>query len=118
MGVAMKITWRGSLIAGGLSAIGASLCCLGPLVLLSLGIGGAWVGGLTVMEPYRFYFVGGTLLSLAMAYRKLHRDPQQCHPDKGCADPSVRKRQQGIFWLVAVLMLGLLATPWLIPLLM
>lgn len=114
----MKMTWRASLIAGGLSAIGASLCCLGPLVLLSLGIGGAWVGGLTVMEPYRIYFVGGTLLFLAMAYRKLYRDPQPCHPDNGCADPSVKKWQQGIFWFVAALMLGLLATPWLIPLLM
>jgi mercuric ion transport protein len=33
---------KGSLVAGALAAIGASVCCVGPLVLLTLGIGGAW----------------------------------------------------------------------------
>ena len=42
-----------TLIAGVLAAIGASVCCVGPLVLLALGIGGTWVGSLTAMEPYR-----------------------------------------------------------------
>ncbi|MBS0307555.1 MAG: mercury transporter MerT, partial [Proteobacteria bacterium] len=32
-----------SLVVGVLAAIGASVCCVGPLVLLLLGIGGAWV---------------------------------------------------------------------------
>ena len=31
---------RGSMIAAIAAAIGASLCCIGPLVLLGLGIGG------------------------------------------------------------------------------
>ena len=34
-------TGRGALFAGGLSAILASSCCLGPLVLLTLGFSGA-----------------------------------------------------------------------------
>ena len=33
-----------SLVAGILAGIGASVCCVGPLVLLALGIGGAWIG--------------------------------------------------------------------------
>ena len=103
-------------MAGGLAAIGASLCCLAPLILITLGIGGAWVSNLTAMEPYHLYFVGGAFLFLAMAYRKLYREPQVCGPDNRCADPSVRKRQQGIFWFVATLLLGLVALPWLIPL--
>ncbi|EMR15037.1 mercuric transport protein, partial [Klebsiella quasipneumoniae] len=28
-------------------------CCLGPLVLIALGFSGAWIGNLTVLEPYR-----------------------------------------------------------------
>ncbi|MGH8105891.1 MAG: mercuric transporter MerT family protein, partial [Arenimonas sp.] len=36
-----------------LAAIGASACCIGPLVLVSLGIGGAWVTNLTAMEAAR-----------------------------------------------------------------
>ncbi len=33
-----------SLVAASLAAVGASLCCVGPLVLLMLGVGGAWKG--------------------------------------------------------------------------
>ncbi|WP_347878635.1 mercuric transporter MerT family protein, partial [Pseudomonas aeruginosa] len=48
MGISMaQLTGKGSLIAGVLAAIGASVCCVGPLVLLTLGIGGTWVAGLT-----------------------------------------------------------------------
>ena len=55
-----KLTGKGSLIAGVLAAIGASVCCVGPLVLLALGIGGSWVGSLTAMEPYRPFLIGLT----------------------------------------------------------
>ncbi|EBC2754274.1 mercuric transport protein, partial [Escherichia coli] len=40
---------RGALFAGGLAAILASTCCLGPLVLVALGFSGAWIGNLTVL---------------------------------------------------------------------
>ncbi|MGH8032003.1 MAG: mercuric transporter MerT family protein, partial [Luteimonas sp.] len=44
-------SWNGkqNLVAGVLAAMGASVCCVAPFVLLSLGIGGAWVGNLTAM---------------------------------------------------------------------
>jgi mercuric ion transport protein len=35
------LKFRSSLFAGVLAAIGASVCCVGPLLLLMLGIGGA-----------------------------------------------------------------------------
>ena len=41
----------GTLITGGFAGILASACCVGPLVLVSLGLGGAWVSTLTVLEP-------------------------------------------------------------------
>jgi mercuric ion transport protein len=37
------------LLAGFLAAIGSGLCCAGPFVLLSLGLGGAWVSNLTLL---------------------------------------------------------------------
>ena len=52
---------RGALFAGGLAAILASTCCLGPLVLVALGFSGAWIGNLTVLEPYRPLFIGAAL---------------------------------------------------------
>jgi mercuric ion transport protein len=108
-----RLTEKGSLIAGVSAAIGASVCCVGPLVLLALGIGGSWVGSLTAMEPYRPIFIGLTLLFLGLAFRKLYLVPQVCTPG---ADPHTRQRQRLTFWLITLLLLGLLAVPWLAPL--
>jgi mercuric ion transport protein len=44
---------RAALITGGLAALLASTCCLGPLVLVAFGFSGAWIGNLTALEPYR-----------------------------------------------------------------
>ena len=110
-----KLDAKSSLFVAVLAAIGASVCCVGPLVLLMLGIGGAWVGNLTAFEPYRPFFVGVTLIFVGLAYRKLYLVPQVCAPGAACADPLVLKRQRLIFWIVAVLMLGLLAVPMLAP---
>ena len=54
---------RGALFAGGLAAILASACCLGPLVLIALGFSGAWIGNLTVLEPYRPIFIGAAQIN-------------------------------------------------------
>lgn len=108
-----QLAGKGWLIAGGLAAIGASVCCVGPLVLLALGIGGSWVASLTAMEPYRPIFIGLTLLFLGLAFRKLYLVPQVCTPGTSCADPRTLTRQRLVFWIVATLLLGLLAVPWL-----
>src|SRR5438552_19013117 len=106
---------RGSLVAGVLAAIGASVCCVGPLVLLALGIGGAWIGNLTTFEPYRPLFIGLTLLFVGLAFRKLYLVPQVCARGTACADPQTIKQQRLIFWSAAVLLFGLLAVPWFAP---
>ncbi|WP_137889200.1 mercuric transporter MerT family protein [Pseudomonas sp. 2FE] len=111
-----QLSGKGSLIAGVLAAIGASLCCVGPLVLLALGIGGAWGGNLTAMAPYRPIFIGLTLLFLGLAWRKLYLVPQVCAAGTSCTDPRPLKRQRFTFWLVAALLLVLLAVPWFAPL--
>lgn len=107
---------KGSLVAGALAAIGASVCCVGPLVLLTLGIGGVWVGNLTALEPVRPFFIGVTLLFIALAFRRLYLVPQVCETGTPCADPRTMKRQRLVFWLVVVILAGLLAVPWAAPL--
>jgi mercuric ion transport protein len=107
---------KGSLVAGVLAALGASVCCVGPLVLLALGIGGAWVGHLTAFEPFRPIFVGLTFLFLGLAFCRLYFIPQVCEPGVSCAEVHTIKRQRAVFWFVSVLLLGLLAVPWVLPL--
>lgn len=111
-----QLTGKGSLIAGALAAIGASVCCVGPLLLLVLGISGTWIGNLTAMEPFQPIFVGLTLLFLGLAFHKLYLAPQVCAAGTPCADPRTIKRQRLTFWLVLALLLGLLAVPSLAPL--
>ena len=111
-----KFTGKSTLIVGLLLAIGASVCCVGPLLLLALGIGGSWVGSLTSMETYRPIFIGLTLLFLGMALRKLYLVPQVCTPGTPCADPRTIKWQRLMFWIVAVSIFVLLALPTLAPL--
>ena len=105
-----------SLIAGILAAIGASVCCVGPLVLLVLGIGGAWVGTLTAFEPFRPYLMAATFAFLAVAFYRLYLAPQTCTPGTPCADTDIRKRQRVIFWITSVLIVCLLALPSVAPL--
>jgi mercuric ion transport protein len=105
-----------SLVAGVMTGIFASICCVGPLVLLGLGIGGAWIGNLTALEPYRPVFIAVTLLFLGLAFRRLYLVPKVCAPGGECADPQMFRRQRVLFWSVTVALIGLLAVPWFAPL--
>ncbi len=107
---------RGSLVAGILAGIGASVCCVGPLALLALGISGAWISNLTALEPYRPWLIGLTLVFLGLAFRQLYPAPQVCEPGTACAEPQTLRRQRLIFWLVVFVLLPLMAVPWLAPL--
>ena len=112
----MQLTEKTSLAASAVAAVSASVCCVGPLVLVMLGISGSWIGSLTAMEPFRPYFIGLTLLFLGLAFRKLYLVPQPCAQGAVCANPATLKRQRVTFWIVAGMLLALLAVPWLAPL--
>ena len=110
------MTEKSSLAAGVLTAIGASLCCVAPLVLLGLGISGAWISNLTALEPYRPIFIGLTLVFVGLEFRKLYLVPQVCEPGTSCANPRSTKRQRIAFWSVSLMLLGLIAVPSIVPL--
>ncbi len=107
---------NGFLVGGILAAIGASVCCVGPLVLLALGVSGAWISTLTALEPYRPIFIGLTLLFLAGAFHRLYLARRICTPGSACAHPRTLKRQRLTFWIATALALGLIAVPWFAPL--
>ncbi|TFH87477.1 mercuric ion transporter MerT [Billgrantia azerbaijanica] len=109
-------TGRGPLAAGGLAALLATVCCLGPLVLITVGISGAWIGNLTVLEPYRPLFIGVALVALFFAWRRIFRPAEQCQPGGVCAMPRVRGAYKVIFWLVSLLVLIALVFPYVLPL--
>ena len=82
-----------------------------------LGIGGAWVANLSLLEPYRPYFLGAAVVFLVLAYRKTYRAPaaQACTPGSLCALPHTNRVYKILFWLVAALIGLALASPYIAP---
>ncbi|MGH8659957.1 MAG: mercuric ion transporter MerT [Gammaproteobacteria bacterium] len=111
-----QTTGRAALFAGGLAAILASSCCLGPLVLVALGFSGAWIGNLTAMEPYRPMFIGAALLALFFAGRRIFQPVQACKPGEVCAVPQIRSGYKAMFCVVAALIVTTIAFPYVLPL--
>src|SRR5258707_1440984 len=105
-------TGAGALLAGGLAAILASTCCLGPLVLVALGLSGAWIGNLTLLEPYRPFFIAGALVALFFAGRRTFRPPLVFQPGEVCALPRTRLIYKIVFAIVSVLVFVALIYPY------
>ena len=101
----------GILALGGVAAILASTCCLGPLVLLALGFSGAWIGNLTKLEPYRPLFIAVALVALFFAWRRIYRPAEKCLPGEVCSLPQTKRLYKALFWTVAVLVLIALSFP-------
>ena len=101
-----------ALIAGGLAAILASACCVGPMLLVMLGLSGASLGNLQALAPYRPIFLGVAVVALFFAWRRIYRPATECKPNDICAMPQTKRIYKAIFWLVAALVLGALTFPY------
>lgn len=110
-------TQKATLIGGALAAFGASVCCLGPLALVALGVSGAWIGNLAALEAYRPIFIGVAVVLLGLAWHKIYRAPTAaaCAPDGTCALPRANRLYRVIFWFVSALVLLALAFPYIVP---
>ena len=105
-------TGSGWLGAGALlAAVGASLCCVLPVVVALAGVGSAALGAM--FEPYRPYLIGATGLLLGFAFYRAYRPAAaECDPGESCAVPEGRRRQRLLLWIVAVMAVLLLTFPY------
>jgi mercuric ion transport protein len=94
------------------SAVAASICCIGPLVLALLGLGGGAL--LLRFEPYRPFFLVATGLLLGGAFYVMYRRPraEECEPGSACARPTSRKGQKLVLWIVTVVVVLAAAFPY------
>lgn len=88
--------------AGLVSAMGASACCVLPLALVSVGLGGAWIAQLRALERFAPIFMGVALAAFAFAFYRLYLRPAPCAPETACAAPATRRRQRVAFWTTLV----------------
>jgi len=109
------------LLAGGgvLGALAASSCCLVPLALFGIGVGGAWIGYLTRLAPYQPYFLGFAAACLGLGYGLRYRSRRVvCAEDEMCARPFPSRIVTMGFVVASVLILAVLALDLLAPFLL
>ncbi len=104
--------------AGGLiGAILASSCCIAPLLLLTLGLGGAWMSNLTLLAPYQGYFIAATLAFLGTGYWYVYFKPKQaCEDGSYCASPQSDRVTKLVLWAATALIALALGVNFIVPL--
>lgn len=106
-------------LGGILGAIAASSCCVIPLILFSLGIGGAWIGNLTALAPYKPFFVAGTAGLLGYGFYLVYWKPRRaCADGAACARPIPSRFVQLALWMATALVIAAFAFDYVAPLLL
>ena len=103
-----------ALLGATVAAIGASVCCVVPLVLVLMGISGAWIANLTALDAWRPWFSAATLVCLGWAFWRLYGPTRRCHIDGICVDPMRLQRQRCWLWFATGLIVLLLLFPYYI----
>jgi copper chaperone CopZ len=83
----MKAKWSGTL-----SVLLASICCVGPLLLIALGLG----AGAAVISRYHWLFIAAAVVVLALAWTKHFREKTRC----ACEDKTMQGRRRGTVTLL------------------
>lgn len=105
-------------IAASLGAIGAallaSLCCIGPVLFVTLGLG---AGLASRFEPLRPAFSVTTIALIAVGFytvygrRRARIDDHSCTVDGSCVVPRNRSRDKILLWIATLIALVLLTFP-------
>ena len=91
----------------------ASVCCVGPLLFVTLGVG---AGFASQFEPLRPVFTVLTLALLAVGFyivygRNGAPESASCGPDGECRAPRRRGRDKALLWTATILALLFLTFP-------
>lgn len=107
-------------VTGGfLGALAASSCCVLPLLLFSLGIGGAWIANLTALAPYKPLFVAATAGLLGYGFYSVYwKRSRACATDTVCARPLPNRFVKTGLWIATVLVVIAFGFDYIAPMLL
>jgi len=95
-----RIAATGSVIG----AVLASSCCIVPLLLVTLGVSGAWIGSLSALEPYKPWFAAVTMIFLGIGFWQVYWKPkQECAEGSYCASPKSDRVVKFALWAATLL---------------
>ncbi|MHB1566903.1 MAG: mercuric transporter MerT family protein [Acidiferrobacter sp.] len=103
---------RRGLVVAVASGILASTCCVGPLILVLLGIGGAWVADIRILDPLRPWLMAVALMFLGYAHVRYWR---QRHRDQACGCPPRGSHPALWLWLGTGLVAVAFIAPYALP---
>lgn len=104
-------------VGGMVGAVFASACCIGPLVLLTLGVSGAWIGNLTALEPYKPYFAAIALVLIGLGFRKVFAKAKtDCDTGSFCSRSESSRMTKASLWVSTLLVASALTIDWWAPL--
>ena len=104
-------------IGGVIGAILAASCCVVPLVLVTLGVTGAWIGSLTVLEPYKPIFAVVALGLLGFGFWHSYFKPRAaCKEGSYCAHPKSTRLTRIALWVGTVIVMVALSIDYWAPL--
>ncbi len=93
------------------TAIAASICCIGPVVLAVIGVGGA--GIFSKFEIVRPYFIVFTLILIGLGFYLTYRKKEVLCENGTCKIKKANKWNKISLWSATVLVIFLLAFPYL-----
>ncbi len=108
----MSVNEKSLAVGSAIAAFGASLCCLGPLVLGGLGLSAVLV---STFAPLRPYFLVLSAVLLALGFYFVYRKPATAEACEGevCAPESrTRRLAKPLLWLASFAVLALALFPY------
>ncbi len=99
-----------------LGALAMTSCCILPLTLVSLGVTGVFIGRLSALYQYHWYFLGFATLALAYGFFKAYRplSADSC-ADGSCARPLNRTLVRAVMWVSLCIVVAALVFQSLAP---
>ncbi len=119
-GLDTKMKSQGSkkgLVGAILAAAAASACCIGPLVAIGFGVGGAWASSFSIFESIRPYLFTVTAGFLTYSFYNIYwkAKTEVCEPGTVCANLRTDKINKVSLWTVTILVITMFSVPYLTP---
>ena len=99
-----------------LAALAMTSCCILPLLLVSLGVTGVFIGQMTALYQYKWITFSIASVFLAYGFWKAYRPvADETCADGTCARPLNRRLMRSILWVSLVVVIVALIFPYVSP---